>query len=191
MVQPFRHIAQLHEFAEVFHRGIAATAFGVMHEGRAVNRRQHQILATHNHIARRIAGVLRVFARRCRTKLACQTTRDSHPLALDLGTGLAPQFECGRVVDEIHPDLGQNRLGIGLDDLQRFLGQNLEIGDVAFDIAGSLEGHGPAFGTPGCSATATCRSACLNLYHALFLHAEYATLLAALPSDTCFIHALG
>jgi hypothetical protein len=43
MVQPFRHIAQLHEFLEILHRGIAAPAFGVAHERRAVDRRQNQV----------------------------------------------------------------------------------------------------------------------------------------------------
>jgi hypothetical protein len=43
MVQPFRHVAELHEIAEILHRRIATAAGRIAHEGRAVDRRQHQV----------------------------------------------------------------------------------------------------------------------------------------------------
>ena len=43
MVQPFRHIAQLHEVLEIMQRGVAAAAFGIAHEGRAVNRGKNKV----------------------------------------------------------------------------------------------------------------------------------------------------
>ncbi len=58
MVQPLRHIAKFHEVAEIFHSRIAPTAFGIMHEGRAIHRGQHHVLAANIHRPLRIAGML-------------------------------------------------------------------------------------------------------------------------------------
>ena len=60
MVQPFRHVAKLHEVAEILHRRIAPPALGIPHERRTVDRCQDKVAPADLHVALRIAGVLHI-----------------------------------------------------------------------------------------------------------------------------------
>ena len=155
MVQPFGHVAQLHEFLEIGHRGIAASADRVMDEGRAIDWGQNQIASTDFDGAFRIAGVLGEGGRRRAAQLAGKTTRDADTFAVDFGPCLAPALKGGGVVDEIHTDLGQHGFGVGLDDLERLFVQDLVIGDVALDVLCSFHRYRRAFGAPGRTAAAS------------------------------------
>ena len=94
---------------------------------------------------------------RCRgAKLACQSARDADAFPLDLCPGLAPAVQRGRVVDEIHANFCQNGFGIGFDDLKRFLVQNVQIGNVAFNIFRGFQTDRRARRTPGRAAAPHC-----------------------------------
>jgi hypothetical protein len=51
----------------------------------------------------------------------------AHPLAFDIGAGLAPAVQRGGVLDEVDADLFQHRFGVVLDDLERLFVQDLEV----------------------------------------------------------------
>ena len=105
MVQPFRHIAQLHEFLEIVQRGIAPPACDIAHEGRPINRGQHQIAAANLDIALWVAGVLGEGFRCSRTQLARQPTRNMHPLAAHIRTRFAPAHQRRFILDKVDADL--------------------------------------------------------------------------------------
>ena len=155
MVQPFGHIAQLHEIAEILDGRITAATFGIAHEGRAVDRRQHQIATADLDIALGVAGVLGERPRRGLGQLARQPTGNMHPLAPHIGACGFPQLQRGRVLDEIDADFFQHRLGVVLDDLKRFFVQNLEIRDVALDEPRGFERHRRPLCPPGRTTTPT------------------------------------
>ena len=166
MVQPFRHVAELHELAEILHRRIAPPAGRVAHEGGAVDRRADQVAPADQHRFLGVAGRLGELAGRGGAELARKPAGDAHALALDLGAGLAPQLQRPGVVDEIHPDLGQHRFGVGLDGLQRLGVQHLEIGNVALDILCGLDAQRAAFRPPCRTAARAARPApCRCLCH--------------------------
>ena len=156
MVQPFRHIAQLHEILEIVQRRIAPPAGLIAHKGRAVNRGQHQIAATNVHIARRVAGMLGKLRRGGCTKLARKPARNMHPLALDGRARRPPKLQRGRVFKEIHADFFQNGVGVPFDDRQRFFVQDLEIRDVPADEFGGVKADRRAFRPPRGPTAAPC-----------------------------------
>ena len=57
------HISELHKVLEILDRAITAAFIEIMHEGRAINRRENRVLAANLHIARRIPRVLGIFGR--------------------------------------------------------------------------------------------------------------------------------
>ncbi len=162
VVQPFRHVAQLHEVAEILDRRIAPPALGVAHEGRAVDRREHQVVAADLDAALGVAGVLGDTARRRLAQLAGEAARDVHPLALHVGAGLLPALQRLGIVDEGDADLLQHRLGVGLDDLQRFFVENVEGRNAALDRRGRCDLQLRALGPPRrTAAAASAASPCL------------------------------
>ena len=166
MVQPFRHVAQLHEFLEILHRSIATTAIHVAHERRAINRGEHQVASTDDDIALGIARMLCELAGRRFDQLTGQTARNMHPLPLNIGACLTPPVECGRVIDEVNTDLLEDGFGVGFDDLERLFGQNLKIGNVALNVLGGLNFDGCALCTTRRAPAATSTSARWCLCHA-------------------------
>jgi hypothetical protein len=133
MVQPFRHVAQLHERLEIGHRGIAPPAIEVAH--RRAGRRPARGRGNCRRSRRRgrVARDLGEFRRRGFAQLAGKAAGDAHALAFDIGAGLAPAVQRGGVLDEPDADLFQHRFGVVLDDLERLFVQDLEVRDVALD----------------------------------------------------------
>ena len=52
MVDRRRHVGELHEVAEILDGGVAAALVEVADEGRAVDRREHRVLAADRDVAR-------------------------------------------------------------------------------------------------------------------------------------------
>ena len=177
MVQPFRHVAQFHEVAKIRDGGVTPPLLDRADEGRAVNRCQHKVFSTHGHVAFRVAGVLDVLRRGTGAQAARQSTRDAHPLAIDIGARIAPQRQRAGVIDELHADFLQHRLGVPFDDGQRLFVQHLEIGDVAGDIAGGLKADRRAFRPPRRAAATACPPP-------RFHHIRHDRALRCLPRDS-------
>src|SRR6056297_897076 len=76
---------------------------------------------------------------RRRAKPPRKTLREPYAFSLDVRARLLPELEGLRVVDEGHADLLEHRLGVRLDHLERLGVQDLEIRDVALDVARSLD----------------------------------------------------
>ena len=66
--------------AEILHRGIAAAVFHVAHEGRTIDRRQHEPLAADRDIALGIAGMLDIIPRRRGAEPTRQALGQVHPV---------------------------------------------------------------------------------------------------------------
>ena len=81
MVKPGVHVDKFHEIAEIIHIGIAAFTGKVTNEGRAIDRREHRLVATNLDRAGRIARMLGKAGRGGGAELARQTTGEMHPLA--------------------------------------------------------------------------------------------------------------
>ncbi len=155
VVQPVRGVGQLHEIAEVLDRAVAPAAVEVAHEGRAVVGGEDCVPAADDHVARRVAGVLDVFAGRGGPdQQAAEAAGEMHPLALHVGAGVLPDLQGFRIVLEVEADLFQHGLGIVLDQGQAFLGQHLVIGDVAGDEGDGVGGAGQARGPLGLASAA-------------------------------------
>ena len=94
MVHRRRHVGELHEVAEILDGGVAAALVEVADEGRAVDRREHRVVAADRDVALGIARVLDVFARRgLLDDRARQAAREMDARALDIGAGLLPQLQ--------------------------------------------------------------------------------------------------
>ena len=154
MVQPFRHVGQLHELLEIRQRRVAPPALVVAHEGGAIDRGQHAVLAADHNVALAVAGDLGVLRRRGRAELSGEPARDAHPLTLDVCAGIAPTLQRLRIVDEIDADLLQHGLGVVFDDLDRLIRQDLEIRDIAGDVARGLDFRRATLGAAGGAASA-------------------------------------
>ena len=61
-----------------------------------------------------------------------------HPLAADIASGVAKDLKRLGILEKIDPDLLQNGLGIGLDDLRRFVAQDVDRRDLAGDVGRCL-----------------------------------------------------
>ena len=113
MVQPFRHVGQFHELLEIGDRRIAAAAIGVAHEGRAIDRRQHQAAPADLDVALGVAGVLDVAAtapscRVCAPDRVGMRTRSPSIV----GAGVLPKLQRRGIIDEVDADLFQDGLGV-------------------------------------------------------------------------------
>ena len=105
MVEARMHIDQLHEIAEIFHRGIAALALKVAHKWRAINRCKHGFIAANLNRPRWVPCMLGKARRSSRTKLAGQSAREMHPLTFDVTPDIAQDIQCFRIIPEIDTDL--------------------------------------------------------------------------------------
>ena len=154
VVQPLRRIGELHEVAEVRDRRIAPPVLHVAHERRPVDRRQHEVLPADGHAALRVARVLDVLARRGGAELARQPLRQMHPVAAHVRAGVPPQLQRLGVVGEAHPDLLEHRLGVGLDQRQPLLVEDLVVRDPPPDERRRLDPRRRPLGPPRRAAAA-------------------------------------
>ena len=67
-------------------------------------------------------------------KLAAQPARKANSFAFDIGAYRAPHFEGARVVAEFDSDSFKDGVGVVLDDLQLFVGDQLVRPDLTFQI---------------------------------------------------------
>ena len=155
MMQGRRLVDQLHQVAEVLDRAITPAAVEIADERRSVDRGEDRRVAADVDAAVPIPGQLIEFPGRRPQKGAGEAAGQTHAFAVDIGARVAPQRQRLFVLAELDADLGQDGLGIGLDGLQAFFGQDLGKGDFALD-----EGQGDgaavlAAGAPGFAAASS------------------------------------
>ena len=148
VVHPLRRIGELHEVAEVLDRRIAPTVLHVPHEGRPVNRRQHETFSADCHVALRVARVLHVLPRRSGAETAREPPRQVHPVAAHVGARVPPELQRLGILGEAHPDLLEHRLGIRLDQRQPLLVEDLVVRDPPLDERRRLDPHRRALRPP-------------------------------------------
>jgi hypothetical protein len=142
---------------------LTATSVARADEGRAVDRRQHQVAAADLDIARGVAGMLGEARGRRGAEGTRKPAGDMHPFAAHIGPGLAPEGQRAGILHEIDPDLLQHGLCIMLDDLDRLGIEHLEIGDCAGDVAGRLDADGRPLGTARRAPAAPLAPPCARL----------------------------
>ena len=80
---------------------------------------------------------------RCRgAEPARKSARNMNPLSGHRGPGGPPQIKRLRVVNKVDADLFQHGVGIPFDDLKGLFVQDLEVRDVAPDIARHVRADG-------------------------------------------------
>ena len=146
VVQPRRGVRELDEVLEVDERSVPSTAGEVAHERRAVRRREHDVVAADLDRPIRVAGVLRERARRGRAQRTHMSRVEAHSIAVDRRAGLAEEPD-GDVVVDVHPDLGQDLVGLLLDQRQPFLAEQLVVRDLAADERRRVIGCASVSGT--------------------------------------------
>ena len=127
-------IGQLHEVAEILDRAVAAALVEVVHEGRAVDRSEHEVGAPDMDRAFRVSGMLGEVARCGRNQLAGEAARKMHALALDVAAGALEQIERALVAAELDADLLEQRFRIVLDDLEAFGAEHFRDRNAAPDV---------------------------------------------------------
>ena len=128
MVQGVGDVGELDEIAEILDSRVAAAFVEIAHERRAIGRSEYRVLAADDHAARRIARVLREFARRgALYERTAHAAGEMHPLALDVGAGGLPDFERLGIVAKIDADLLENGVGVVLHQREAFLVQDLVV----------------------------------------------------------------
>ena len=118
VVQPRRRVRQLHEVLEVLERRVTPAPVEVVHERRAVVRGEHGRVATDLHTASGVAAVLDVLRRCRRHQLTSEPAGEPDPRPLDVATGVPESFDRARVVADLDADLGEDRVGVVLQQLQ-------------------------------------------------------------------------
>src|SRR3546814_8076776 len=85
----------------------------------SVDRREDRGVAADGDRALRVAGMLGEHRRDGLAELAAEATREAHALAVDVGAGLLEQRERFGILAELDADLGQHRLRVALDQVDR------------------------------------------------------------------------
>ena len=124
VVQPRHRPGQLDEVLEVGERAVAAPAGEVAHERRAVGRGEHDGVAADLDRVRRVAGDLGERRRRGRAQRPHVPGVEAHPLPVDGRAGVGEQPQ-GDVVVDLDADLGEQLVGLGLDQGQPLLADQL------------------------------------------------------------------
>ena len=93
--------------------------------------------------------------RRGLAQLPRQSTRNTHPFAINISARFAPAIKRGRVIHEIYTDLGQHGFRVGLNDLKRLFVENLKVGDIPLNILGSLDRNRSTLRTARSTTTPT------------------------------------
>ncbi len=162
------YVRELDEIAEVLDPGVAASLVEIVYEGRAIGWRKHRVEPADAHAAGAITRLLHELPRRrLLHQLAAHAARKAHQLVLHLGAGPAPEVERLRVAQEFDADLGQDRIGIALDERQTVLGQDLVAGQGPGDVGDRRDGPRRArraLGVPSTRAGTMCGN-CLRLCH--------------------------
>ena len=154
-----RQIGELVELVQVGERAIAPLVVEVIHERRAVSRRERHLVAADLGAALGIARVHHEMARVSGNQRHEQLARDAHPIALDLGAGRAPH-PARLVVAEIDPDLLEDVERRPMDQLEALGIQDLVHRDGALqDRQPAALRPGPRL-APGGSAAASSLSRC-------------------------------
>ena len=142
VVQPGRRVRQLDEVLEVRERAVAPPAVHVVHEGRSVGRREDHVVLPDEHGALGIARVLDEASRRRLGDDRLQEPRlEAHALSLNVGAGLAPQRERGRIAAKLDADVAEDSVGRAIDEIQPFLAQQVVEGNPA-PRSGDRRGRG-------------------------------------------------
>ncbi len=121
------------KFWKSIERGVASTAGEVADERRAVRRREHDVVAADLDRLRRVAGQLRELARRGGAQRLDVAGIEVDGDAVDGGAGILEQLQRLGVVADLDADLGQQPIGLRLDQRQAFLAQQLVRWDLATD----------------------------------------------------------
>ncbi len=168
MVERFRQVGEFHEVAEILDARIAPPLVEVVDEWRAIGGGEHGVLAADLHVARRVPGVLREFARGGRLdQLAAQAPWHAHPFALYVRARGLPDRQGFRVFAKFDADLFEDRIGIVFDQGQPLFAEHFIERNLAGDVGNRLArmcGARNAFGLAGIGPPAP-RGGCLLLIH--------------------------
>jgi hypothetical protein len=119
-----RHVGEAMQVLEVGERAVAPDVVEIAHERRAVHRHEDGAVAAHAHRAGRVAGVHRVALRDQADELHQLAAADPDAESLDVRAGGLPH--CRRlVVAELDADVLQDPAGLFVDELDRFVGQDV------------------------------------------------------------------
>ena len=129
-----RGVRELDEVVQVLQRAVAAAAIEVGDERRAAHRREHRCVAAEADAALGVARVQNEFLRRRAEQRAGQAAGNAHALAAHVGAGVTPQAQRFGVATEFDADFLEDRLGVRLDDLDRFAAQQFDVRDAAADV---------------------------------------------------------
>ena len=178
VVQGRRQIGELVEFLQVGERGIAPLVVEVIDERRAVSGPERYLVAADLGAALGVAGAhgeaFGVLGDQCHEQLA----RDPHPVAVDLGAGIAPHLR-GLGVAELDADLLEDVERSLVDPLQALLAENLVDRDLAVEHGQCRDLHrGPLLA----SGLATAPPALARCSHHLPRHATAGPRRALAPS---------
>src|ERR1700733_15149636 len=111
------YVGELDEVLEVFERAVAAAFVEVVNERRPIIRREHHRVPADRRVALGIARVLHVLRRRGGAEAPCQAARKAHPLALDVATRSAKEFERAGKLAKLDANFLKQSLGVALDRL--------------------------------------------------------------------------
>ena len=110
--------------------------------------------------------MLCVLARSGLDQLTCKTLWKANTFPLNVSARIAPALKRGGIVNKVDTNLFQNRLGVGLDNGQRFFVEHFEVWNISFDILGCFKRNGTALSaasrTAAPCATSTSTYCCLG-----------------------------
>ena len=143
-------VGQLHEVAEVLDRGVAPALVEVVDERRAVGRHEDHVRVADLHAPGGVARQLREQARRRRLdQRAAHAAREADPRAIHVGAGTTEDPDRIREVDDLDPDLLEERVGVRLDLLEAAGRHDLDRRQPAREVRQRVHGPGQAFGLAG------------------------------------------
>ena len=170
VVQGGGHVGQLHQCFEVGQRGVAAAFIVGAVKRWAVNRGEDRALAADFDVAGRVAGVLGEGRRRRLAQLTDHALgeADAGGVCLAFGEGdigplFPPSVDGVCIFGDVDADLLQDGLGVGLDQRQALLGEDVDVGELAVDD-GQLLDAGGGTGAGG-AAVATTTAAATSLFN--------------------------
>ena len=128
-------LVDLHQAFEVGHRAVAPAVVEVADEGHAVARGEHGVVPADGDRAFRVAGVLDELPWCAAGDDVLDEPRvEAHPLAVDVGAGLPEQVEGGVIAPDFDADLGEDPVGVLLDEVEAALCEQVVVGDLALEL---------------------------------------------------------
>ena len=134
MVDIRAYVGELDEVLEVFERPVTAAFVEVVHERRPVIWREHHRVAADRDVALGIARMLDVLRRRSGAEASRQAAREANPLALDVASRFAKEFEGAGKLAELDANFLEQRLSVALDRLQSLLADKFGERNLASDV---------------------------------------------------------